>query len=161
MRGGSLSEILRNPKPEWWLEQAKRIAAARDAGREIDAGAIAEINMTAPRVLVCGGRDYTDAETVSRTLAELRKTRGIALVIAGGARGADTLAADWAKAVGIPCEVYMADWEGLGRKAGPIRNQRMLDEGKPDLVVAFPGGRGTAGMVRIARAAGVEVIEIT
>jgi hypothetical protein len=47
-------------------------------------------------------------------------------------------------------------WAG---KAGPIRKQQMLDEGKPDLVVAFPGGRGTAHMVRIARAAGIEVIE--
>jgi hypothetical protein len=60
----------------------------------------------------------------------------------------------------IPCSVYMADWDGLGRKAGPIRNQRMLDEGKPDLVIAFPGGRGTADMVRRAREAGVEVVEL-
>lgn len=44
-----------------------------------------------------------------------------------------------------------------GKAAGPIRNQRMLDEGKPDLVVAFPGGRGTADMVRRAKAAGVPV----
>ena len=86
--------------------------------------------------------------------------RGIALVIAGGARGADTIAAEWAKARDIPCEVYMADWDGLGPKAGPIRNQRMLDEGKPDLVVAFPGGRDTADMMRRARSAGVEVVEI-
>ena len=63
--------------------------------------------------------------------------------------------------VGLPCAVYRADWEGLGRKAGPIRNQQMLDEGKPDLVVAFPGGRGTANMMRIAREAGIEVIEVS
>jgi hypothetical protein len=49
----------------------------------------------------------------------------------------------------------MADWEKLGRSAGPIRNQAMLDEGRPDLVVAFPGHHGTADMVRRARAAGV------
>lgn len=54
----------------------------------------------------------------------------------------------------------MADWDGLGRKAGPIRNQRMLDEGKPDLVVAFPGDKGTADMVRRARTASLEVLEI-
>ena len=52
----------------------------------------------------------------------------------------------------------MAEWHRLGRKAGPIRNQRMLDEGKPDLVVAFPGGTGTAGMVALACKAGVRVI---
>jgi len=54
----------------------------------------------------------------------------------------------------------MANWAGLGRKAGPIRNQEMLDQGRPNMVVAFPGGRGTADMVRRARGAGVEVIEV-
>jgi hypothetical protein len=54
----------------------------------------------------------------------------------------------------------MADWAGLGRKAGPLRNERMLHEGKPQLVVAAPGGRGTSHMTHIAREAGVEVIEI-
>jgi predicted solute-binding protein len=66
----------------------------------------------------------------------------------------------WAKAEGVPCEVYQADWARLGRKAGPIRNQRMLDEAKPDVVIAFPGGRGTADMLRRTRQAGVEVIEV-
>jgi hypothetical protein len=51
----------------------------------------------------------------------------------------------------------MAEWESLGRKAGPIRNQRMLTEGKPALVVAFPGGKGTANMVAQARATNVRV----
>ena len=97
---------------------------------------------------------------LSERLNALHRARGITLVIAGGARDADTLAAEWAKAQGIPCEIYMADWEGLGRKAGPIRNQRMLDDGKPDLVVAYPGGRGKADMVRRARGAGLEVLEI-
>ncbi|MEM9912925.1 MAG: hypothetical protein AAF922_19365 [Pseudomonadota bacterium] len=47
----------------------------------------------------------------------------------------------------------------MGRAAGPIRNKEMLDEGCPDLVVAFPGGRGTANMVKQAQAAGVEVLD--
>ena len=112
------------------------------------------------RILVCGGRDYADREKLAAFLADLRRTRGITHLIAGGARGADTMAAEWATARSIPCLAYMADWDGLGPKAGPIRNQRMLDEGKPDLVVAFPGGRGTADMVRRAREAGVETIEV-
>jgi hypothetical protein len=112
------------------------------------------------RILVCGGREFTDRRLLNDTLNGLRLTRGIVHVIAGGARGADSMAEWWAKAEGVPCQVYQADWAGLGRKAGPIRNQRMLDEGKPDLVVAFPGGRGTADMVRRGREAG-EVIEVT
>jgi hypothetical protein len=113
------------------------------------------------RVLVCGGRDFDDRGTLDAALDRLHQQHGFTLVIAGGARGADTLAEDWARARGVVCQVYRADWEGLGRKAGPIRNQQMLTEGKPELVVAFPGGRGTAHMVRIAREAGVEVIEVT
>ena len=71
------------------------------------------------------------------------------------------MAAEWANARGVPCDVFMANWSELGRKAGPIRNQQMLDEGRPTLVVAFPGGRGTTDMVRQAKAAGVEVIEVS
>jgi hypothetical protein len=82
-------------------------------------------------------------------------------VIAGGASGADTLAEEWAKAQAIPCNVYHADWAKHVRAAGPMRNQQMLDEGRPTLVVAFPGGRGTADMVRRAREAGIETIAIT
>src|SRR5258705_1180620 len=99
------------------------------------------------RVLVCGGRNYTDRAQLNETINRLRAERGFTHVIAGGARVADTLAEEWARAEGLPCTVYRADWEKLGRPAGPIRNQQMLDEGKPDLVVAFPGGRRTAGMV--------------
>jgi len=78
----------------------------------------------------------------------------------GWRTGADTLGQEWAEARGVPCDVFMANWAGLGRKAGPIRNQEMLDQGRPNMVVAFPGGRGTADMVRRARGAGVEVIEV-
>ncbi|HVM95122.1 MAG TPA: hypothetical protein VMT89_01980, partial [Candidatus Acidoferrales bacterium] len=55
---------------------------------------------------------------------------------------------------------FMADWRRNGRAAGPIRNQQMLTEGKPDLVVAFPGGRGTRDMVNKAKAANVAVTVI-
>jgi hypothetical protein len=112
------------------------------------------------RVLVCGGRNYDDACQMSICLAAIHKHgAGISEVIHGAARGADTLAGEWAKARGIPVLVYPADWEKHGRAAGPRRNEQMLREGKPDLVVAFPGGRGTAHMVRIAKEAGVKVLE--
>lgn len=60
---------------------------------------------------------------------------------------------------GISAEGFPADWRKYGKSAGPLRNQQMIDEGKPDLVVAFPGGTGTADMVRRAKAAGIRVIE--
>jgi hypothetical protein len=112
------------------------------------------------RVLVCGGREYLDRSKLYETLDHLHSERHFTLVIAGGARGADTLAYEWSTSRGVAAAVYVADWKGQGRKAGPLRNQRMLDEGLPDLAIAFPGGRGTADMVSRARKAGIEVIEI-
>lgn len=82
-------------------------------------------------------------------------------IISGKARGVDSAAADFATISFCQLEEYPADWNKYPKAAGPIRNQQMLDEGKPNLVVAFPGGRGTADMVRRARKAGVEVKEIT
>jgi YspA, cpYpsA-related SLOG family len=109
------------------------------------------------RVLICGGRQFEDAGFLWQAMDNIHARQPISEVIAGGAAGADTLGASWALERGIPCRVFMADWEKLGRSAGPIRNQVMLDEGRPDLVVAFPGHHGTADMVKRAREAGVPV----
>ena len=81
----------------------------------------------------------------------IHATQPISEVIAGGAAAADTRGASWMIERGIPCRVFMADWEKLGRSAGPIWHQKMLDQGMPDLVVAFPGEQGTADLVRRAR----------
>lgn len=111
-------------------------------------------------ILVCGGRDYANAENVDATLSLLHYEVPTLAIIQGGASGVDELARSWAKLLRVPCETFAADWRTHGRKAGPLRNQRMLEEGKPDVVVAFPGGRGTADMVRRAKVAGVPVIEV-
>jgi hypothetical protein len=110
------------------------------------------------RLLICGGRDFRDRDFLNAALAEFRNV--VSAVITGGAPGADSLAFDWAHENGFALERYMADWQTHGRAAGPIRNQRMLDEGKPDVVDAFAGGRGTADMVRRAKEAGVQVNEV-
>jgi len=109
------------------------------------------------RVLVCGGRDFKNLELLRQTMDSLL---GVSCIIEGGALGADKCAAYWAQLSGIPIETFCADWKTHGKAAGPIRNKRMLDEGKPDLVVAFPGGRGTSNMMMQARKAGVPVMEI-
>lgn len=111
------------------------------------------------RVLVCGGRDYAEKAVVWHCLDNIGPPE-VSEIISGMAPGADTLAADWARRFGFPLHKFPADWQKHGRAAGPIRNQRMLDEGKPDLVVAFPGGRGTADMVARARKAGVPVLDL-
>lgn len=112
------------------------------------------------RVLVCGGRNYNDGEKLSAVLRKLHEEAGIDLLMEGGAHGADYLAHVWAQMNDVENVRYEADWENQGSFAGPMRNKRMLEEGQPDLVIAFPGGRGTADMVNKARRAGVEVVEI-
>lgn len=111
--------------------------------------------------LVCGGRDFADRETFDSAMSDLMSTRGMPLVVVhGGARGADRMAGEWAKHHALRCYVEEADWNQHGKAAGVIRNQAMLDKHKPDLVVAFPGGRGTADMILRAKGAGVPVAEI-
>jgi len=112
------------------------------------------------RVLVCGGRNYTNRLALWNYLDRIHGSNWmITLIIQGEARGADTLARQWAEARGVPVAPYPADWsEGL--RAGSRRNQRMLDEGKPQLVVAAPGGSGTRDMVRRAQEAGLRVLRI-
>lgn len=113
--------------------------------------------MTEHRVLICGGRNYQNIKEVFRVLDGLNPKP--TLIIQGGAFGADACASEWAYKRDVLERQFAADWKAHGRAAGPIRNQKMLDEGKPDLVIAFPGGAGTADMVRRAKAAGVPVIE--
>ena len=109
------------------------------------------------KVLVCGGRDFNNPDWLSCTLGELSRGAGWTTIIEGGARGADRQAREWALANNLDVQTFDAEWHRHGKRAGPIRNQRMLEEGQPDLIVAFPGGHGTADMVRRARQAGIEV----
>lgn len=114
------------------------------------------------RILICGGRDYTDSYTFYKTIDSVINQNSDYEItfISGGARGADRLAEDYSEKFMIPIEVYDAEWEKYGKSAGYKRNVRMLVEGKPDLVVAFPGGKGTAMMINLARQSGVEVLEV-
>lgn len=108
------------------------------------------------RVLVCGGRDFADKSLLERTLSSL----GITEICHGAARGADTLAGQWAALHKIPVKEYPAQWNTWGKSAGYRRNVEMIQDFAPDKVVAFPGGRGTQHMIDIARQRGVPVLEI-
>jgi len=97
--------------------------------------------------IVCGGRDFTNAKLLDHVLS----SRLPSLVITGGCpRGADALAEKWCDRHGIPYLVMRALWSAEGKRAGPIRNGRMLLLMLANELIAFPGGRGTADMVRQA-----------
>lgn len=128
------------------------------------------------RLLVCGGRDFANREALVEAMNLVVGSASKVVVIHGGARGADSLADDIAKAAGVEVLAFPADWGDLSHpdarikerrdgtrydaNAGHRRNQQMLDEGKPDIVLAAPGGGGTAMMIRLAEEAGVPVIKM-
>jgi hypothetical protein len=114
------------------------------------------------KALICGGRDYHDYETFVDTIDKITYSliQPITHVISGGASGVDSLAIKLAIFAGVEYSVYYADWDKYGRAAGPIRNKLMLTDGKPDIVIAFPGGSGTANMIKQAKAANVIVLEL-
>ncbi len=111
------------------------------------------------KVIITGARSFLSVGTIFRTLDELQPD----LVIHGGARGADTLADDWAKRHQVDTHVFMAkwgDWPTTNKKAGIERNQRMLEAYPGVLVCAFinPSARGTWDCVRRATKLGHQVV---
>jgi hypothetical protein len=109
------------------------------------------------RVLVCGGRNYSDRGQLFAILDQAHYEIPIVCLIHGAARGADSLAGQWAREHSIPEQRFPADWDKYGKSAGYRRNQRMLLESNPDIVIAFPGGSGTENMKRLARNASVPI----
>ena len=97
------------------------------------------------RVLVCGGRDYTNYDRICEVLDAVLAASpdGRVTIINGACRGADQLSTRWAKERGEEFVECPANWDAYGKSAGPIRNQDMIDRWKPDMGVVFPGGDGT------------------
>lgn len=112
------------------------------------------------RVIVAGGRTFQNLGFVFEKLDELHSRINITTLIHGGARGVDSFAGEWCKSrLGIDPVVFPAKWNTYKLAAGPMRNQQMIDEGFPDLVVLFPGNNGTRDMGRRARVANIPIIE--
>lgn len=113
------------------------------------------------KILVCGGREYNNRDHIYAELDGLTTVGDITHLIHGNSTGADLIAHEWARSRGVQPVACAANWtwfRALGRPkaAGPARNKAMLALG-PDLVVAFPGGRGTESMIGLAREAGIPV----
>ncbi|AER26452.1 hypothetical protein FGG39_gp33 [Mycobacterium phage Saintus] len=117
------------------------------------------------RILITGSRDWVARTTVWAALnAELLRSPEGIIIVHGGARGADDIADRWAwgmRQYGCPVEIemYPADWEQFGKRAGTLRNQVMVDLGA-DICHAFPLAQsiGTRHCMSIAQAAGIPVL---
>ena len=107
------------------------------------------------RTIIAGSRTITDLAVVEEAV----RASGFApsVVLSGCAAGVDTLGERWANDRGIPAFAYPANWYRHGRAAGPIRNQEMAE--KADALIAVWDGksRGTADMIRRAKARGLKV----
>ena len=119
------------------------------------------------RLIVCGGRNFADKNFVWETLGRIHSKRRIDLLIEGGqvtrdpvngVIGADSIAWGWAVTWGVPVRTFAADWDRLGKAAGPIRNQQMLDEGLANGCLGFQGGDGTLDMLSRAHKAGITIM---
>lgn len=109
-------------------------------------------------VAVTGGRDYADSATLRRVLEEQHQKHYFHVLIHGCAQGADTMAASWAMEHGVHPAGIPALWDFYGKTtAGPVRNGAIIRL-KPQLLIAFPGGRGTANCVGQAQQAGIPVV---
>ncbi len=102
------------------------------------------------KILVTGGRDYTDEKFIFETLDRLHRKHNFTCLIHGDAQGVDKISERWAINNDVPVESHPANWELHGKSAGPIRNSEML-KSNPTMLIAFPGGKGTADMVKKAQ----------
>src|SRR3989304_4633353 len=111
------------------------------------------------RVLVCGDRNWTDLNLVRNVIKKMHERESIEVIIEGECRGADKFGRIVAEELGIPVLPFPANWAKEGKAAGHIRNQKMIDEGRPTLILAFhpsiDQSRGTADMLK--RAANAEI----
>ena len=108
------------------------------------------------KLLVSGGRNYTDRKRVYAEIMAIftdysQEWAGCVLIHGACPTGADKLADDWAAENEVPVMKYPPEWHKYGRAAGPFRNRRMLEEGQPDIVLVFPGGKGTANLLKEAQ----------
>src|SRR4051812_39056086 len=97
------------------------------------------------RLLVCGGRGFTGRALIRADLDAAHAKHGAGLVIVTGYdpnsrryQGADQIAWEWAKEHEVVCITFPAKWLALGRAAGPLRNKRAVEEGRPDEAMAYP-----------------------
>lgn len=115
------------------------------------------------RLLITGSRYWDDPKTILNAIrnAVSDHCKGRQLVIVQGdcPTGADKFARDFATLLGWELETYPADWDKYGKKAGPIRNQQMVDS-HPELALAFllRDSKGTKDCIRRCEQSGVEVI---
>ena len=112
------------------------------------------------KVVITGGRDFNEKKYIHEQLDKIHSETPITLLVQGNAIGADILSGMWATKNKIKMLTVKADWDKFGNKAGLIRNIEMADMYDYDMVIAFPGGRGTAHMIEYCESRNMNIIKI-
>ncbi|TNV17339.1 DUF2493 domain-containing protein [Buttiauxella sp. B2] len=112
------------------------------------------------RVLICAGRFYADSNNVTRILELCEQKQPIDVVIHGGHQSLGGIIEGWARDADAHVVRYPANWAMHGKYAEVRRNLFMLEDSRPDVILAFPGGEDTADCISLAHKAGIKVIEI-
>jgi len=109
------------------------------------------------KLAIIGSRSFNDVAFISSELDKLFESNRLDLIVSGGARGADSIGAEWARSKGIPCKVHLPDWDRYGKSAGFIRNELIIND--CDAVIAFWDGksRGTLHSINLAKKKGREL----
>lgn len=129
------------------------------------------------KVIIAGDRYYCNYDKVIESIQAAEAIAGITIsqVISGRCEfgthtfttkegikvyGADGLGEKWAEQNNIEVIPYPADWKGLGKKAGPIRNKQMSGVGEALIAFMAPTSKGTKGMVEIMQTKGKPVFVV-
>ena len=117
------------------------------------------------KVIVAGGRDFNDYKLLKETLDNFQQEYGnITEVVSGTAKGVDKLGEQYANEDNIPIKQFVPDWEGLGKKAGHVRNRQMGDYAKEHngMLVAFwdKQSKGAKGMIEYAKKIGLKSVVV-
>jgi hypothetical protein len=99
------------------------------------------------RLLVTGGRHLDDVALIHRALTLIHAAQPLCVVIHGGHALAGVAIEDWARDMRLHVLRYPANWREFGKRAESIRNDFMLADSRPDLVLALPGGDDTRALV--------------
>lgn len=110
------------------------------------------------KVIVAGSRDIVDYKWVELAIEE--SGFEITEVVSGGARGVDRLGERWAKGNNVPIKQFIPDWDGLGKKAGHVRNREMGDYADALIVLILNDSKGSVGMLEYAKKKGLLIYEV-
>lgn len=113
------------------------------------------------RLLVAGGRHLNDVALIHHALNLVHARHPVSVLIHGGHAFLGVAAEDWARDRRLHVLRYPANWREFGKRAEGIRNAFMLEDSRPDLLLALPGGEDTRALVLNAVSRGLRVLDRT